>query len=95
MQDVLGHDNDTTTTQRCLGDLALQPVTSEIQRTIGVVMGWQARDHIEVGRALRKQWHRFAATRRSGLAGLAAPDFREGLRRRGRLCFAVSEPDAS
>jgi triphosphatase len=61
LQDVLGHDNDTTTTQTFLGDLAHQPVTPEIQRTIGVVMGWQARDRIEVARELRKQWRRFAA----------------------------------
>jgi hypothetical protein len=61
LQGVLGHDNDTTTTQRFLGDLAHQPATPEVQRTIGVVMGWQARDRIEVGRELRKQWRRFAA----------------------------------
>jgi triphosphatase len=61
LQDVPGHDNDTTTTQKFLSDLAHQPVTPEIQRTIGVVMGWQARDRIEVGRELRKQWRRFAA----------------------------------
>jgi hypothetical protein len=34
LQDVLGRDNDTTTTQKFLGDLAHQPVTPEIQRTI-------------------------------------------------------------
>ena len=61
LQGVLGHDNDTTTTQKFLGDLADQPVTPEVQRTIGAVMGWQARDRIEVGRELRKQWRRFAA----------------------------------
>jgi triphosphatase len=61
LQDVLGHDNDTTTTQRFLGDLADQAVTPEVQRTIGAVMGWQARDRIELGHELRKQWRRFAA----------------------------------
>jgi triphosphatase len=61
LQDVLGHDNDTTTTQKFLGDLAHQSVTPEVQRTIGAVMGWQARDRIEVRRKLRKQWRRFAA----------------------------------
>jgi triphosphatase len=60
LQDVLGHDNDTTTTQKFLSDLAHQPVTPEVQRTIGVVIGWQARDRIEVGRELRWQWRRFA-----------------------------------
>ena len=61
LQDLLGHDNDTTTTQSFLGDLADQAVTPEVQRTIGAVMGWQARDRIELGHELRKQWRRFAA----------------------------------
>jgi triphosphatase len=61
LQNVLGHDNDTTTTQKFLGELAHQPVTPEVQRTIGAVMGWQARDRIEVRRELRKHWRRFAA----------------------------------
>ena len=61
LQDVLGHDNDTTTAQKFLGDLANQPVTPEVQRAIGAVMGWQARNRIEVGRELRKQGRRFAA----------------------------------
>jgi hypothetical protein len=39
-----GHD--TTTTQKFLRDLAHQLVTPEINWTIGVVMGWQARDRI-------------------------------------------------
>ena len=53
LQDEPGHDNDTTTTPKFLGDLARQPVTPEIQPTICVMMGWQARDRIEVGRELR------------------------------------------
>jgi hypothetical protein len=60
LQEVLGHGN-TMTMQKFLGDLAHKTITPEIQRTIGVVMGWQARDRIEVARELRKQWRRFAA----------------------------------
>jgi triphosphatase len=61
LQDSLGHDNDATMTQPFLGALAQHSVTPEVQRAIGAVMGWQARDRIEVGRKLRKHWRQFAA----------------------------------
>ncbi len=59
LQDALGHDNDATTTRPLLGVLACEPVAPEVQRTIGVVIGWQARDRIAVHKTLRKLWRRF------------------------------------
>jgi triphosphatase len=61
MQDVLGHDNDAAMTWPLLCSLARDPATSEVQRTVGSVMGWQARDRVEVGKTLRKHWRRFRA----------------------------------
>jgi triphosphatase len=61
LQDSLGHDNDATMTQPFLNALAQYPVAPEVQRAIGAVMGWQARDRIEAGRRLRKHWRQFAA----------------------------------
>jgi triphosphatase len=58
-QDALGHANDATTAQPFLSTLAGDPVTPEIQRTIGAVIGWQARERIEIERTLDKHWRRF------------------------------------
>ena len=59
LQDALGHDNDASMTWPFLRTLARDPVTPEVQRCIGAVMGWQARDRIEVGWTLRRHWRRF------------------------------------
>ena len=59
LQDALGHDNDASMTWPFLCTLARDPVTPEVQRTLGAVMGWQARDGIAVGWTLRKHWRRF------------------------------------
>jgi len=59
LQDALGHDNDASMTWPFLCTLADNPATPEVQRSIGAVMGWQARDRIEVGRTMRKNWRRF------------------------------------
>ncbi len=61
LQDALGHDNDATMTQPLLATLACDSVTPELQRTIGAVIGWQARDRIVVHKTLRKHWRRFRA----------------------------------
>ncbi len=61
LQDALGHDNDASMTWPFLYTLARDPATPEVQRTIGAIMGWQARDRIEVGRTLRKHWRYFKA----------------------------------
>jgi CHAD domain-containing protein len=63
LQDALGHDNDAAITQPFLLALACEPVSTEVQRSIGALMGWQARDRIAVSTPLRKQWRRFSALR--------------------------------
>jgi hypothetical protein len=45
-------------TQPFLDALAHHPVTPEVQRTIGAVLGWRVRDRIKVRRALPKHWYR-------------------------------------
>jgi inorganic triphosphatase YgiF len=61
LQNALGHDHDATTTRDFLGALARDRVTPEVQRTIGAVIGWQARDGIAVAKTVRKRWRRFKA----------------------------------
>jgi inorganic triphosphatase YgiF len=63
LQDALGRDNDAETTQPFVNALSLQPVLPEVQRAIGALMGWQARDRIAAQTTLRKQWQRFKATK--------------------------------
>jgi triphosphatase len=61
LQNALGHANDATTAQPFLSTLARDPVTPEIHRTIGVMVGWQARDRTEIEKTLHKHWRRFRA----------------------------------
>jgi CHAD domain-containing protein len=61
LQDILGHDNDAAMTWPFLCTLARDPATPEVQRAVGSVMGWQARDGAEVRRTLRKHWRRLKA----------------------------------
>jgi CHAD domain-containing protein len=63
LQNALGHANDATITQPFLSMLASDPVTPEIQRTIGAVIGWQARDRTMIENRLHKHWRRFKTTR--------------------------------
>jgi inorganic triphosphatase YgiF len=62
LQDALGHDNDATMTRPLLATIARDPVAPEVQRSIGAIIGWQARDRIAVHKTLRKHWRRFKAT---------------------------------
>jgi inorganic triphosphatase YgiF len=59
LQDGLGHANDASVAWPFLCTLAGDRLTAEAQRTIGAVMGWQARDRLEIGWVLRKDWRRF------------------------------------
>jgi inorganic triphosphatase YgiF len=61
LQDALGRDNDTSTTAPLLSMLAQEQQDQSVHRTIGVVLGWQARDRLGHAKALGKQWHRFKA----------------------------------
>jgi CHAD domain-containing protein len=59
LQNALGHANDATMTQPFLSTLARDAIAPEVQRTIGAVIGWQARDRIAGGKRLHKRWRRF------------------------------------
>jgi triphosphatase len=58
MQDDLGHHNDTSVASPFLRALARDSASPDVQRSIGVVMGWQARSRLAVGR-LNKSWQQF------------------------------------
>jgi inorganic triphosphatase YgiF len=62
LQDALGHDNDASMTWPLLCTLLQNPSSPEVQRTVGVVMGWQARDRVDTKTTLREHWRRFKAT---------------------------------
>jgi CHAD domain-containing protein len=63
LQTALGHANDATITRPFLSMLASDPVTPEIQRTIGAVIGWQARERTVIENTLHKHWCRFRTIR--------------------------------
>ena len=59
LQDVLGADNDATTTQSLLRDVEDSTSSPQVHRAIGAIAGWQGRDRIETARALRRSWRQF------------------------------------
>jgi triphosphatase len=59
LQDALGHANDAAMTQPLLSILAHDSVTPDVHRAIGALIGWQARDGVEVDKTLRKHWRQF------------------------------------
>jgi triphosphatase len=61
LQNALGHANDAAIAQPFLSALASDHAAPEIQRTIGAVIGWQARDRIETEKTLHKHWRQFKA----------------------------------
>jgi CHAD domain-containing protein len=61
LQDALGHDNDAAMTAPLLSTLERDELARGVQRSIGVVMGWQARDRLAGARTLNKQWRWFKA----------------------------------
>jgi len=58
LQDDLGLDHDASVAWPLLCALARDSVALDVQRSIGMVMGWQARGRFEVGR-LHKSWQQF------------------------------------
>ena len=62
LQDALGRHNDASMTYPLLCGLAEESSSPELHRTVGAVVGWQARDHAEVERTLRKHWRQFKST---------------------------------
>jgi inorganic triphosphatase YgiF len=62
LQDALGRHNDASMTYPLLCDLAKGSTSPELHRAVGAVVGWQARDHTEIERTLRKHWRQFKST---------------------------------
>ncbi|MBS7544202.1 CHAD domain-containing protein [Ancylobacter oerskovii] len=60
LQDILGADNDATTTQALLREIEASTASPQAHRAIGAITGWQARDRIEVAKALGHSWQLFA-----------------------------------
>lgn len=58
LQEDLGHDNDASVAWPFLCALASDSVAPDVQRSIGVLMGWQARGRLAAGR-LHKSWQQF------------------------------------
>jgi inorganic triphosphatase YgiF len=63
LQEALGRDNDASMTASLLSTLAQEQQDPNTHRTIGVVIGWQARDRFGHAKTLGKQWDRFKAAR--------------------------------
>jgi CHAD domain-containing protein len=61
LQDALGHDNDAAMTAPLLSTLERNELAQGVQRSIGVIMGWRARDRLAEAMALNKRWRRFKA----------------------------------
>jgi triphosphatase len=58
LQDDLGHDHDASVAWPFLCALARDSAAPDVQRSIGVLMGWQARARFVVDR-LHKSWQQF------------------------------------
>lgn len=59
LQNVLGADNDATTTQGLLDEVEAGAPSTKVHKSIGAIAGWLARDRIEAMQALRQDWERF------------------------------------
>ena len=52
LQDALGHDNDAAMTAPLLSTLERNELAQGVQRSIGLIMGWQARDRLAEAQVL-------------------------------------------
>ncbi|SCW67169.1 CYTH and CHAD domain-containing protein [Ancylobacter rudongensis] len=59
LQDILGIDNDITTTQSLLREVEESTSLPQVHKAIGAITGWQGRDRIETAEALRRSWRKF------------------------------------
>lgn len=59
LQNILGADNDATTTQSLLREVEASTSNPQVHKAIGAITGWQGRDNIEAARALRQTWQQF------------------------------------
>jgi triphosphatase len=61
LQDALGRDNDAVATLPRLVTVSHNAATPDLERCVGAVIGWQARDRIETSRKLHELWCEFKA----------------------------------
>jgi inorganic triphosphatase YgiF len=59
LQDILGIDNDITTTQALLREVEESTSLPQVHKAIGAITGWQGRDRIETAGSLRRSWRKF------------------------------------
>jgi triphosphatase len=59
LQDTLGRENDAAVTLPRLVTVTRNAAAPELERCVGAVIGWQARDRIETGRNLNRHWSQF------------------------------------
>lgn len=59
LQDILGTDNDISTTQSLLREMEDSTSNPQVHKAIGAITGWQGRARIETAEALRRTWRKF------------------------------------
>nr|WP_255607653.1 CYTH and CHAD domain-containing protein [Ancylobacter sp. Lp-2] len=63
LQNVLGADNDATTTQSLLREVEASTSSPQVHRAIGAITGWQGRDCVETAKELKQTWELFTEAR--------------------------------
>lgn len=59
MQELLGVDNDVSTTQSLLREIEGRSSEIDVHRAIGAITGWQRRDRAEAAKRLKGTWRKF------------------------------------
>lgn len=59
LQNILGADNDATTTRGLLQEIETTSASPKVHRALGAIAGWQGCDRIERSRELRQSWQQF------------------------------------
>ena len=59
MQDILGVENDVSTTQSLLKEIECTSSEIDVHRAIGAIIGWQRRDRAEAAKRLKRTWREF------------------------------------
>lgn len=62
LQDALGYDHDAASLPELLDAIGQEASAPELHRSIGALIGWQARDAQAAAEALRKRWRQFKET---------------------------------
>lgn len=62
LQDALGQANDGTATRSLLRAIGQAEFTPDLDRAVGALIGWLARDQLAATKSLNKRWREFKAT---------------------------------